>query len=93
MEGSKSEAVFESMDLNPQLFINETINSIEDYVDAAFDFYGRFVSPNLCRRRLGFIKAKGFLTKCFGFGAYIAVKHPNFSKSMDLIQSHKIYQT
>lgn len=41
MEGSKSEAVFDSMNLNPQLFINETINTIDDYVDEAFDFYGR----------------------------------------------------
>ncbi|CAL9224829.1 unnamed protein product [Arabidopsis halleri] len=47
MEGSKSEAVFDSMNLNPQIFINETINSVEDYVDAAFDFYGREASKFL----------------------------------------------
>ncbi|KAL1223023.1 MIS12-like protein [Cardamine amara subsp. amara] len=47
MEGSKSEAVFDSMNLNPQLFINETINTIDDYVDEAFDFYGREASKFL----------------------------------------------
>ncbi|EOA17334.1 hypothetical protein CARUB_v10005610mg [Capsella rubella] len=44
MEGSKSEAVFDSMDLNPQLFINETINSIDYYLDSAFDFYAHEAS-------------------------------------------------
>ncbi|ESQ44544.1 hypothetical protein EUTSA_v10003465mg [Eutrema salsugineum] len=39
MEGSKSEAVFDSMNLNPQLFINETINTVNDVVDEAFDLY------------------------------------------------------
>ncbi|VVB01457.1 unnamed protein product [Arabis nemorensis] len=39
MEGSKSEAVFDSMNLNPQLFINETINTIDEIFDQAFDFY------------------------------------------------------
>ncbi|XP_019086753.1 PREDICTED: protein MIS12 homolog isoform X2 [Camelina sativa] len=43
MEGSKSE----SMGLNPQLFINEAINTIEDYVDAAFEFYGQEASKIL----------------------------------------------
>ncbi|XP_010450382.1 PREDICTED: protein MIS12 homolog isoform X2 [Camelina sativa] len=47
MEGSKSEAVFESMNLNPQLFINDAINTIEDYVDAAFEFYGQEASKIL----------------------------------------------
>ncbi|KFK24281.1 hypothetical protein AALP_AAs47157U000400 [Arabis alpina] len=39
MEGSKSEAVFDSMNLNPQLFINETFNTIDDIFEEAFDFY------------------------------------------------------
>ncbi|XP_010440721.1 PREDICTED: protein MIS12 homolog [Camelina sativa] len=47
MEGSKSEAVFESMDLNPQLFINDAINTVEDYVDVAFEFYGQEASKIL----------------------------------------------
>lgn len=63
MEGSKSEAVFDSMNLNPQIFINETINSVEDYVDAAFDFYGRFVSHSLFLHE--FFDTKPFLTKVF----------------------------
>nr|BAF63144.1 kinetochore protein [Crucihimalaya wallichii] len=55
MEGSKSEAVFDSMGLNPQLFINETINSIEDYVDEAFDSFGHEASK--------FLKINGSNTK------------------------------
>ncbi|WZY88548.1 hypothetical protein YC2023_045283 [Brassica napus] len=39
MEGSKGQAVFDSMNLNPQLFINETLNTVEDIVGEAFDFY------------------------------------------------------
>lgn len=39
MEGSESEAVFNSLNLNPQLFINEALNSVDDLVDDAFDFY------------------------------------------------------
>ncbi|CAA7016095.1 unnamed protein product [Microthlaspi erraticum] len=39
MEGSRSEAVFDSMNLNPQLFINATINTVDDVVDEAFDFF------------------------------------------------------
>ncbi|XP_010261976.1 PREDICTED: protein MIS12 homolog [Nelumbo nucifera] len=39
MEGSKSEAVFESLNLNPQLFINEVLNTVDDMVDGAFEFY------------------------------------------------------
>lgn len=39
MEGSESEAVFESLNLNPHLFINEVLNTVDDLVDDAFDFY------------------------------------------------------
>lgn len=39
MEGSKGEAVFDSMNLNPQLFINATLNTVDDIVGEAFDFY------------------------------------------------------
>ncbi|MQL81315.1 hypothetical protein Taro_013771 [Colocasia esculenta] len=38
MEGSRSEAVFDSYGLNPQLFINEVLNTVDDLVDEAFDF-------------------------------------------------------
>jgi hypothetical protein len=58
MEGSKSEAVFDSMNLNPQIFINEAINSVEDYVDQAFDFYARFVSLAIVAK---LILTKGFI--------------------------------
>ncbi|CAH2079491.1 unnamed protein product, partial [Thlaspi arvense] len=47
MEGSKSEAVFDAMNLNPQLFINETINTVDDVFDEAFDFYSREASAFL----------------------------------------------
>ncbi|OMO60921.1 Centromere protein Mis12 [Corchorus capsularis] len=39
MEGSESEAIFDSLNLNPQLFINETLNTVDDLLDDAFDFY------------------------------------------------------
>ncbi|XP_050936998.1 protein MIS12 homolog [Cucumis melo] len=39
MEGSKGESVFNSLNLNPQLFINEALNTVDDLVDDAFDFY------------------------------------------------------
>ncbi|KAK4362342.1 hypothetical protein RND71_017583 [Anisodus tanguticus] len=39
MEGSKSEKVFDSLNLNPQLFINEALNFVDDLVDDAFDFF------------------------------------------------------
>ncbi|CAL0330564.1 unnamed protein product [Lupinus luteus] len=39
MEGSESEAVFESLNLNPQLFINQVLNTVDDVVDEAFNFF------------------------------------------------------
>ncbi|XP_039011535.1 protein MIS12 homolog [Hibiscus syriacus] len=39
MEGSESEAIFDSLNLNPQLFINETLNTVDDLLNDAFDFY------------------------------------------------------
>lgn len=43
MEGSmsrESDAVFESvMNLNPQLFFNEVLNTVDDFVLDTFDFY------------------------------------------------------
>lgn len=48
MEGSESEAVFNSLNLNPQLFINETLNTVDDLVDEAFNFYLQYsLSPLL----------------------------------------------
>ncbi|XP_039056909.1 protein MIS12 homolog [Hibiscus syriacus] len=39
MEGSESEAIFDSLNLNPQLFVNETLNTVDDILNDAFDFY------------------------------------------------------
>ncbi|RZC61095.1 hypothetical protein C5167_022853 [Papaver somniferum] len=39
MEGTESEKVFEELNLNPQLFVNEVINRIDDTVDGAFEFF------------------------------------------------------
>lgn len=39
MEGSENEAVFDSLNLNPQLFINEVINTVDDLVDDAFNYF------------------------------------------------------
>jgi hypothetical protein len=39
MEGSEGDAIFESLNLNPQLFINETLNTVDDLVDDAFHFF------------------------------------------------------
>ncbi|KAF3674167.1 putative 2-aminoethanethiol dioxygenase-like [Capsicum annuum] len=39
MEGSESEKVFDSLNLNPQLFINEALNFVDDLVGDAFDFF------------------------------------------------------
>ncbi|KAI3885988.1 hypothetical protein MKX03_024415 [Papaver bracteatum] len=39
MEGTESEKVFEELSLNPQLFVNEVINRIDDTVDGAFEFF------------------------------------------------------
>nr|GFA61949.1 protein MIS12 homolog [Tanacetum cinerariifolium] len=37
MEGSGSEATFDSMNLNPQLSINATLNILNELIDSAFD--------------------------------------------------------
>ncbi|XP_044476607.1 protein MIS12 homolog isoform X2 [Mangifera indica] len=47
MKGSESEAVFNSLNLNPQLFINEALNTVDDLVDDAFDFYQQQASTLL----------------------------------------------
>ncbi|KAK3225687.1 hypothetical protein Dsin_005549 [Dipteronia sinensis] len=47
MEGSESDAIFNSLNLNPQLFINETLNTVQDLVDDAFNFYLQQASSHL----------------------------------------------
>lgn len=47
MEGSESEAIFDSLNLNPQIFINETLNTVDDLFSDAFDFYLREASKLL----------------------------------------------
>ena len=44
MEGSESEAIFDSLNLNPRLFINETLNTVDDLLNDAFDFYLQYLS-------------------------------------------------
>lgn len=39
MEGSESEAIFDSFDLKPQLFINEALNRVDELIDGAFDYF------------------------------------------------------
>ncbi|RZC61094.1 hypothetical protein C5167_022862 [Papaver somniferum] len=39
MEGTESEKVFEKLNLNPQLFVNEVINRIDYTVDGDFEFF------------------------------------------------------
>ncbi|KAI9088394.1 hypothetical protein K1719_029843 [Acacia pycnantha] len=47
MEGSESEAIFYSLNLNPQLFVNEVLNTVDDVVDDAFDFFYQEASAKL----------------------------------------------
>ncbi|TQD79774.1 hypothetical protein C1H46_033687 [Malus baccata] len=51
MEGSESEAAFNSLNLNPQLFINDVLNVADDLVDDAFDHFHQQAST--------FLKTKG----------------------------------
>lgn len=39
MEGSESEKEFDSLNLNPKLFVNEALNIVDELVDDAFDFF------------------------------------------------------
>ncbi|CAN6457372.1 unnamed protein product [Victoria cruziana] len=48
MEGSKSEAVFDALNVNPQLFVNEILNSVDDIVDDGFKFYESEAARVLC---------------------------------------------
>ncbi|XP_075490834.1 protein MIS12 homolog [Primulina tabacum] len=39
MEGSKGEAIFESLNLSPQLFINEVLDIVDEVLEEAFDHF------------------------------------------------------
>lgn len=43
MEGSESEAIFDSLNLNPQLFINSALNIVDELIDEAFDYLHKLV--------------------------------------------------
>ncbi|CAJ1944286.1 unnamed protein product [Sphenostylis stenocarpa] len=47
MEGSESEAVFDALNLNPQLFCNEVLNNVDDVLDEAFHFFYQDASKKL----------------------------------------------
>ncbi|WOH14583.1 hypothetical protein DCAR_0934103 [Daucus carota subsp. sativus] len=47
MEGSESEAIFDSLNLNPQLFLNEIFNRLDDLVDGAFHCFHQEASTGL----------------------------------------------
>ncbi|KAL2338260.1 hypothetical protein Fmac_012706 [Flemingia macrophylla] len=47
MELSDSEAIFSALNLNPQLFCNEVLNSVDDMLDEAFDFFYQDASAKL----------------------------------------------
>ncbi|XP_047333055.1 protein MIS12 homolog [Impatiens glandulifera] len=47
MEDSESEAIFDSLNLNPQLFFNEVLNTIDELFDGAFDFFHQQASDML----------------------------------------------
>ncbi|KAL3620402.1 hypothetical protein CASFOL_035314 [Castilleja foliolosa] len=47
MEGSHSEAIFKSLNLSPQLFTNEVLNTVDDLLDEAFSFFLQTASAQL----------------------------------------------
>lgn len=47
MEGGESEAIFDSLNLNPQLFLNEILNRVDDLVDGAFQCFHQEASTVL----------------------------------------------
>ncbi|KAJ4823572.1 hypothetical protein Tsubulata_029688 [Turnera subulata] len=47
MEGSEGEEVFKSLNLEPQVFINETLNTVDDLLDEAFHFFHQEASTLL----------------------------------------------
>ncbi|XP_043712450.1 protein MIS12 homolog isoform X2 [Telopea speciosissima] len=49
MEDSENDAIFDAFNLNPQLFINEVLNAVDDMVDGAFEFYDQEALKLLAR--------------------------------------------
>ncbi|XP_065860654.1 protein MIS12 homolog [Euphorbia lathyris] len=47
MEGSESEAVFESLNLNPRIILNEILNIVENLLDESFDYFHQEASSLL----------------------------------------------
>ncbi|KAK1388044.1 2-aminoethanethiol dioxygenase-like [Heracleum sosnowskyi] len=47
MEGSESEAIFDSLNLNPQLFLNEILNRVDDLVDGALQCFHQEAATGL----------------------------------------------
>ncbi|KAL9998124.1 putative centromere protein Mis12 [Helianthus debilis subsp. tardiflorus] len=47
MEGSESEAIFDSYNLNPQLFINAALNIVDELIDSAFGYLHQEASTQL----------------------------------------------
>ncbi|CAH9061009.1 unnamed protein product [Cuscuta epithymum] len=47
MQGSESEKIFDSYNLNPQLFVNEVIDSVNTIVNEAFEFFLQETAKNL----------------------------------------------
>ncbi|WCJ22040.1 minichromosome instability 12 (mis12)-like [Euphorbia peplus] len=47
MNGSESAAVFESLNLNPRIILNEILNSVENLLDDSFDFFHQEASSLL----------------------------------------------
>ncbi|XP_020228240.1 protein MIS12 homolog isoform X2 [Cajanus cajan] len=47
MEGTESEAIFGALNLDPQLFCNEVLNSVDDILHEAFDFFYQDASAKL----------------------------------------------
>ncbi|KAK7388808.1 hypothetical protein VNO78_23635 [Psophocarpus tetragonolobus] len=47
MEGSESEAVFDALNLNPQLFCNEVLNNVDDVLLEAFNVFYEEASTKL----------------------------------------------
>ncbi|ERN06568.1 hypothetical protein AMTRI_Chr01g112990 [Amborella trichopoda] len=39
MEEGECDAIFSSLNVNPQLFVNEILNSVDDVIDGGFEFY------------------------------------------------------
>ncbi|KAI3761254.1 hypothetical protein L1987_51666 [Smallanthus sonchifolius] len=47
MEASESEAIFDSLNLNPQLFINSSLNIVDELIDSAFSHLHEEASSQL----------------------------------------------